>query len=1267
MAQMYPDAGPAEDCESSAERALYYRLRETLGPEYTVVHSAKWNVVAGNGRMQAGEADFIIIHPAKGILVLEVKGGRVRYDPKAGRWYVLDRHNHQDRIRDPFTQAMASTKILGRKLSAVARTRPYASLYRMAYGVWFPDMDWPRQQGGELRLIDEQVLYRVDLRQPESALDRLFRFAQGTLTLPPALPLDAMTALLNLLAPDLTPVESPLARSFDEDSAQLARLTYEQSARLAAMWHAYRQLAIPGHAGTGKTVLAMEMAWRLADTGSHVLLLCANQTLAEHLLARLTADPRWNGDNFGDNFTVWSLRDLLTTAAHLGGRKRDEAGRLDALSSPGQKNLAAILMENLHVLATKGTPLLFDAILVDEAQDIDEPVWAPLHSMLRAADDPAEAMETTEGTQEDTESNAASHFYAFYDPAQRIIPGEWDPAWTGLPVLDPPLARNCRNTQAIYQLMATLNPRLREAPFIGPAGRPIDFIDPMPLAKEAVPADVRGRRRDGESIALERVLDDLTSHQGIKPEHILVITCRSTTSGSANATRWLRASEQDIGRHRLRWLGAKRPAGFISFATIRSAKGMEAPVVVLVELDGIGEQDKRRDQLLFTAVSRARFHLIVLGQREDVAPRHPGWWERLWNGGSSHTSTGTSAPADGHVRIVRLPDLDEAVPFAVDDPGAKEDTIYVGDASDANGATSTSTRFDGAASDAADQARTRSRRRTNGLASEAPPYEGSNSSQGNDSAGSSAAAGGAGTTGAQRHHQPSHFQQGIYDFVVSGSGDGIVDAVAGSGKTTTLVEAAKLITERDALFLAFNVHIAKELKKRLKGTPMMARTIHSVGWRVLARYLSSPDKELELRKHKYGRLCRQWVDSHVVTHGSETERDEAVAALCKLVDLARLTLTPSDNTSALRSLALHHGIDCDPKVLPILLTGVYEVIHAGVEIAREQKEIDYTDMVYLPYHWRLHPRKVGWVFVDEAQDLNAAQLDLVLKCRARGGRMLFVGDPHQAIYGFAGADTHSFESIKRRTHAKDLPLSICYRCPKSHVALARAIVPNIEHHADAPEGVIAHVPSATMHVQVTKGDLILCRKTAPLIEECIRLIRHHVHARVKGRDIGKDLEVVVQDVTRVPGYTWERFGVVLETYEQLQTEKLAQLEGSEGLIERLRDRVAAVRVCYEMFQARDAGELCTHIADLFHDEQPDVILSTVHRAKGLEADRIFILNEGDMPLQWPGQQPWEVEQENNIRYVALTRAKQELFFIDEGPAAVPAEATTRASAYRPSD
>lgn len=140
MAHMYPEAGPAEDCESSAEHKLYYRFRESLGPEFHVIHSVKWNNLASNGRMQPGEANFIIIHPSLDIAIIEVKGGRIAQDSKSGRWYTIDRFNKKSQIKDPFTQAMKSAKVLERKLRTVPATRAFADNYHICYGVWFLDI-----------------------------------------------------------------------------------------------------------------------------------------------------------------------------------------------------------------------------------------------------------------------------------------------------------------------------------------------------------------------------------------------------------------------------------------------------------------------------------------------------------------------------------------------------------------------------------------------------------------------------------------------------------------------------------------------------------------------------------------------------------------------------------------------------------------------------------------------------------------------------------------------------------------------------------------------------------------------------------------------------------------------------------------------------------------------------------------------------------------------------------------------------------------------
>ena len=256
----------------------------------------------------------------------------------------------------------------------------------------------------------------------------------------------------------------------------------------------------------------------------------------------------------------------------------------------------------------------------------------------------------------------------------------------------------------------------------------------------------------------------------------------------------------------------------------------------------------------------------------------------------------------------------------------------------------------------------------------------------------------------------------FFDFIATGTGDAVVDAVPGSGKTTTCVEASKRLKTRRALFCAFNKHIADELNTRLDG--MRAQTIHSVGLSSL-RPLGRPEVDAK----KYSKLVREYlIDSGITEQETLTTASSRIRDLLRL---AQLTLADAEEESALRDIA--DRFDLDRADWAFTWKAIAPILNRGMELAPEV--IDYNDMVWLPHVLSLAPRKVDWVFVDEAQDLNRAQLELVMKARANGGRMLFVGDKRQAIYGFTGADTQSIPNIIDRTQATVLPLSICLPLP----------------------------------------------------------------------------------------------------------------------------------------------------------------------------------------------------------------------------------------------
>ncbi|MBA3824243.1 MAG: ATP-dependent helicase [Ktedonobacterales bacterium] len=496
---------------------------------------------------------------------------------------------------------------------------------------------------------------------------------------------------------------------------------------------------------------------------------------------------------------------------------------------------------------------------------------------------------------------------------------------------------------------------------------------------------------------------------------------------------------------------------------------------------------------------------------------------------------------------------------------------------------------------------------------------------------------------------PSPYQMAIFRFILTGQGDAIIGAVAGSGKTSTLLAASKLLTTKEAMFVSFGKDIVNSLAQRLKGSGMRAVTLHGLGHQALIRHFNT--KRITVDQRKYTTLIEDWLATAPALTDPE-DAQVARGALRDLLNLVRLTLTDPTDLPALVVMMQHFGIELafttDPSgtkrravfaAIPVLLA-------TGEQVARNAHIIDHADQLYLPVHFQLKLRGMDWIFADECQDMNAAQLALLLRARAPGGRMIFVGDERQAIYGFAGASARSYRQIQEVTQATELPLSICYRCPASHIRLAQTIVPQIEPRPQAPEGVIGDLRRDQALEQVAVGDLVICRLNASLVNFCLQLIGKGKKAYMKGRDIGKLLTAIVHEVAALPGFHYAAFGRLLADYAHERITRLAQFEGNEGLIASFMDRIESIRIiAQERPEVVDTRTLCAEIEHLFEEDTDAILCSSVHRAKGQEAKTVFLIEPERMPLEWPKQQLWELEQEFNIRYVALTRAKQTLWFV----------------------
>lgn len=495
---------------------------------------------------------------------------------------------------------------------------------------------------------------------------------------------------------------------------------------------------------------------------------------------------------------------------------------------------------------------------------------------------------------------------------------------------------------------------------------------------------------------------------------------------------------------------------------------------------------------------------------------------------------------------------------------------------------------------------------------------------------------------------PSKYQVAIFDWVKNGKGDAFVDAVAGSGKTTTLVEVAKILrnTTLDMSFFAFNKDIVNVLNTRLPA-PLQAQTLNSLGYQILRENVTGVKWKMSF--NKYGDMLFQSIKDM----GIPQEQFAKVLGVAKqLVSYSQSNLGDGSNDS-LDDLVDYYGIEL-PGVIASndLFNLVRSTLERGEGMAK-QGIIAFDDQIWLPAKWNLAPRnRSQFIMIDEAQDLSKAKLEMVLSARAEGGRILFVGDPRQSIYGFAGADAQAVPNILERTGAQVLPLSVSYRCGTAIVAHAQKLVPHIEAAESAHEGEVKTVKENYLMENVANGDLILSRVTAPLLGLCIRLIAKGKPARVKGREIGKQLVSATKEA--LGKRPWDDVQTALDEYLDKQTIVIMKRsKGASSALQALSDKVDGIRACIVGFGAEvtDLASFAAKVESIFGDGDALINLSTIHRAKGQEADTVYIVAPEKLPLFWKNQQPWEAEQERNLDYVARTRAIRSLVYVptEKGP------------------
>lgn len=518
----------------------------------------------------------------------------------------------------------------------------------------------------------------------------------------------------------------------------------------------------------------------------------------------------------------------------------------------------------------------------------------------------------------------------------------------------------------------------------------------------------------------------------------------------------------------------------------------------------------------------------------------------------------------------------------------------------------------------------------------------------------------------------------------------IINARAGSGKTTTLKLVAPRLRGSTAI-IAFNRQIADELKAKI--TPALSglqamqtdiSTAHSAGLRAFKRNGRNAKTLGGKLSFMLGdMLKRERLDDDVHRNARHISKLVSHAKNSGFGITGSTEHFPSiHDEEAWRALIDHHDIADE-------LEGDFDeedLIEWGIKLLlasnARQDSIDFDDMIYLPLLLNLNIPQYDNVLVDEAQDINGTRRELMFRMVKPGGRVIAVGDPNQAIYGFTGADVRSLDKIRDRAGAIELPLSICWRSDALIIAEAQKIVPSIQAKPGAAEGQVittywdiakdAILADGETHgmSQVNgdflslpqAGDAILCRLNKPNVAVALGLIRRGKAARIEGRDIGNKLLDHVKKST--PMYAHQPLAdtlIDLDIYLENETQKLLAKK-RETAIAMLEDEVDAAKLLIErvLEEARELPELPGHpgfevleakVNQLFGDQlnSRDIItLSSVHKSKGREWGRVFILGWKDyMPFHIAAKRGgWALEQEHNLRYVAQTRAEHALIYVN---------------------
>ena len=517
------------------------------------------------------------------------------------------------------------------------------------------------------------------------------------------------------------------------------------------------------------------------------------------------------------------------------------------------------------------------------------------------------------------------------------------------------------------------------------------------------------------------------------------------------------------------------------------------------------------------------------------------------------------------------------------------------------------------------------------------------------------------------------YQMRVFEALEDSSENLVIEATAGSGKSTLLKGIIGLLPPTAKInVMMYNVSVKEAFEKDDRiPKRVTVSTAHGCGYGLLMGYFRGNTLDLDNNKaHKLSewglKRLRELMSDKSRYHPVPLPKlpdDRELAdillekwrdALKQLIDMARLNLANND-VESLEWVANYFAIR-----FPFGKRGIAWGIRMAIDLLEDcfrmgayDRQIDYVDMVWLPYKLKLYPRKPKaqnlYLLVDEAMDSSRSFVNLYKKFEIVGYRCIFVLDRFQSISGYAGALPSATDTIIKLFNAKVLPLSESQRCPKSHVALASLISPQMKARADAIEGTCELMYPDRVKESVQPGDLVLCRFVAPLIKLFLEAkFFAGKQGVVRARDIAKEMKGFAKQVGK--NCKWSNFHSKLLEQKEYLVERY-KLAGQLTQADATEDRYRCLEYCYE-FLGMNAGsvkEFVEKIEEAFPVEEEDrmrhVIYSSIHSAKGDESQKVYIVGINLLPYYRMGMLNWQFQQEIYATFVALTRSKAAMYFV----------------------